>query len=160
VPESRLFLAALEQSVAMWKTDRLVNAYFCGDRAYEHWLDWLRGIDEGEIDSPAEGMQGNGWCYDVLVHSRRIASRWLEEQAEEVEKEARTHLLHAAENYALVANALMRELECSWELALPPESYGDWTSQMRDEQIQRLEIAREHGRSAIGAIERVLDLLP
>jgi len=39
---------------------------------------------------------------------------------------------------------------------LPPHRYGDWTSDMRQDQIKRLEAAHDHDRAAVAAIGKPL----
>jgi hypothetical protein len=160
VSDRELTTAALKQAVAMWKSvEKHRNAYFCGDAAYEHWLKWLRGVEAGTVREPQKGMQGNGWCFDVLVHSRRIAGPWLRRKAEGFGGEAKRQLLAAAHHYAAIAEACMQGLKCPWELAVGPDKLSQWTSVMRQDQIRRLEAAREHDRAAIAAIESALSAL-
>ena len=154
--ERDLTIAALKQAVEMWKAEKREKAYFCGEAAYGHWLDWLRGVDSGEVENPKAGMQGNGWCYDVLVHSRRIAGRWLKQRAEGFQGEARERLLAAADHYSRIADLCAEDLKCTWDLALPPAKFDQWTEDMRRTQIERLEAARDHDRAAIVEIEKAL----
>jgi hypothetical protein len=153
--ERDLTLAALKQAVAMWKTERN-EAYFCGEAAYAHWLKWLRGVDTGEVKDPKAGMQGNGWCYDVLIHSRRIAARWLTQRAQSFDGEAHERLFAAADHYSRIAELCIKDLGCPWSLALPPDKFDQWTPEMCRTQIQRLEAARDHDRAAIAEIEKAL----
>jgi hypothetical protein len=44
-------------------------------------LPWLLEVDSGRQENPSVGMQGNGWCLDVLIQNRRIAGRWVEQKA-------------------------------------------------------------------------------
>ncbi len=103
VPQRDLFLGALQQAVEMWKTEKR-EAYYCGEAAYAHWLHWLHAVEAGTIDNPRGGMQGNGWCYNVLIHSRRIAGRWLQQQVE-FYPAAAPYLRAAAENYTQLVEA-------------------------------------------------------
>jgi hypothetical protein len=148
-------LAALQQAVDMWQTEKRGD-YYCGDAAYTHWLAWLRGVDAGTVEKPKDGMQGNGWGYDVLLHSRTIANRWLRSQADGFDGEAKKQLLVAADRYHELAEGLIADLKCPWDLALPPHRFGDWTPAIRQDQIRRLEAAREHDRAAIAAIRKAL----
>ena len=157
VAERELTLAALKQAVEMWRTEKREKAYFCGEAAYAHWLKWLRGVNAGTVEKPKEGMQGNGWYFDVLTHSRDIAGRWLNKKAEGFDGDAREQLLNAADHYAQIGPVCMKGLECSWELALPPNKFEEWTSEKRQDQIKRLEAARDHDRAAIAAIEKALE---
>jgi hypothetical protein len=157
VPARELTLAALRQAVAMWHTEKR-GAYFCGDVAYAHWLNWLREVEAGRVKDPDPGaVQGNGWCFDVLIHSRRIAGRWLDQAADSFTGESATQLRCAAEHYTQLAAACMQDLTCPWDLTPPKER---WTSQMRQQQIARLEAAREQDRAAIAAIAKALEALP
>jgi len=153
-----LTVAGLKQAVEMWNSQKR-KAYFVGDAAYGHWLGWLGDVESGKVDDPKAGMQGNGWCFDVLIHSRRIAGRWLEEKADDFSDEAAKQLRIAGGHYGRIAELCMKDLDCSWDLALAPDRFDDWTSDMRQDQIARLEAAREHDRAAAAAIEKALATL-
>lgn len=150
-----LLQTALEQAVTMWETNK-VEQYFCGNAAYEHWLDWLRGVEAGTVEDPKAGMQGNGWVFDVLTHSRRIAGPWLEQKAGVLGQGAREHLEAAAAHYRQMAEDLTAGLDCPWNLAVPPKRAGEWTGAMRQDQIRRIEAAREHDRAALAAVKAAL----
>ena len=158
VSDRDLTIAALKQAVEMWNTEKR-QAYFCGEAAYTHWLGWLSDVERGKVDDPKAGMQGNGWCFDVLVHSRRIAGRWLKRKADEFDGVTATQLHVAAEHYAQIPEVCMKGVKCPWDLALAPERVADWTSELRQTQTARLEAAREHDRAAVAAIEKALEPL-
>jgi len=153
--ERALTLAALRQAVDMWTTEK-TGAYFGGEAAYAHWLDWLRRVEAGQVEDPKAGMQGNGWCFDVLVHSRRIAGPWLRAKAESFTGQAREQLLLAADHYSQIAAVCMEGLSCPWDLAPGPGKADQWTSAARQRQIERLEAARDHDRAAVAAIGNAL----
>lgn len=160
VSKRELTVAALEQAVDMWHSDtKHSNAYYSGKAAYEYWLKWLRGVEAGDIDDPKAGMQGNGWCYDVLTHCRPIAARWLRARAGEYQGTVREQLLVAAEHYRELTEECMAGIDCAWSLCPGPGKFDEWTSEMRQKQIARLETARKHDRAAITAIARALDVL-
>ena len=116
-------------------------------------------MDAGKIEDPKSGMQGNGWCFDVLVHSRRIAGRWLAAKAEVFDGDAGAQLQIAAERYAQIAETCEDGLECTWDLTPGPDRIEEWTTEMRGRQIARLESARVHDRAAIRAIDQALKAL-
>lgn len=150
-PRRDLLVAGLRQAVEMWHAEKR-ESYLVGEAAYAHWLDWLRDVDAGMASAPRTGVQGNGWCFDVLVHCRRIAGGWLRRHAETIgAPQAADCLRTAADQYAQLAAACMHDLECPWNLAVGPDRA--WTAEMRQEQIARLEVARAHDRAAIAAIE-------
>ena len=153
-----LTVAALRQAVEMWSTEKR-EAYYVGEAAYVHWLGWLRGVEGGAVEDPKAGMQGNGWCFDVLIHSRRIAGRWLDRKAEDFEGEAANELRTAAGHYTQIAQLCMKNLHCPWDLALSPDRFDRWTGALRQDQITRLEAAREHDRAAVAALERAVKSL-
>jgi hypothetical protein len=101
-------------------------------------------------------MQGNGWCFDVLVHSRRIAGHWLRQKAGLFAGEAAKHLWAAADHYAQAAESCMQNLKSPWDLAPGPWRSDGWTGALRQDQIARLEAAREHDCSAVAAVEKAL----
>lgn len=158
VSDRDLTIAALKQAVEMWHTEKR-EAYFVGEAAYAHWLGWLRDVECGKLDDPKAGMQGNGWCFDVLIHCRRIAGRWLKQKADDFDGEATKELRGAADHYAQIAELCMKDLNCPWDLALGPNRFDGWTTQFRQDQIARLEAAREHDRAAVAAIEKALESL-
>jgi hypothetical protein len=153
--ERDLLIAALRQAVDMWKT-RIKGDYFCGEAAYEQWLAYLHGVETGEVKDPKTGMQGNAWCFDVLAQNRQIAGRWLAAKAQGLDGEAGKQLAVAAGHYEALSEGCMKDLKCTWELALPPQQFDKWTSALRKEQIRRLQAAREHDRAAVAAIEQAL----
>lgn len=157
--DDELLRKALEQAVDMWSAGKQEDQYLCGDEAYSFWIDWLKGVNDGSVEDPASGMQGNGWCYDVLVHSRRIASEWLRKRAEELQGEAGELLSDAAESYRELADVLMAGLDCPWELALAPEKFDEWTPEMRSEEVRRLERARDLDAQAVESIRRALETM-
>jgi len=159
VPAPDLTLAALRQAAAMWRTEKSGD-YFVGEAAYAHWLQWLHDVDAGKVPDPKAGMQGNGWCYDVLSHCRRIAGRWLRHEADDFAEASAGPLRVAAHHYAQLAEVCMKDLRCPWDLTLGPDRVGAWTRSLRHEQIARLEAAREHDRAAIAAIAAALAALP
>jgi hypothetical protein len=157
VSDRDLSVAALKQAVDMWKSDKKhEDHYFCGDAAYGFWIGRLRDVDAGKAKEPKKLMQGNGWCFDVLVHSRRIAGKWLKAKAADFDGEAGRHLAAAADHYVAIAEECMKGLKCPWDLAPPPGKGGEWTSEKRQEQIKRLEAARKHDAAAVAAIEKAL----
>lgn len=156
--ERELTLAALNQAVEMWDADRR-EEYLLGETAYALWLDWLEGVENREVVEPRKGMQGNGWCFDVLIQNRRIAGDWLRAKAAKHPDEVGKNLAEAGDHYTRMAETCIEGLASSWDLALPPDRFNDWTSEMRQSQLTRLKTARYHDRAAIAAIKRALELL-
>ncbi|MBT4822559.1 MAG: hypothetical protein HON70_43030, partial [Lentisphaerae bacterium] len=157
-PRRQLTIAALRQAIKMWDTGKRED-YWVGDAAYTHWLTWLSDVEAGRLEDPKAGMQGNGWCFDVLIHCRRIAARWLKAEAEEFAGDTKQHLLTAAAHYSHMVERLGAGLKCPWDLALPPNRYDDWTSAMRLDQIGRLEAARQQDRAAVMAIKQAMQTM-
>ena len=151
-----LIIAALKQAIEMWNTDKR-EAYFVGEAAYAYWLEWLRAVESGTVDDPKAGMQGNGWCFDVLIHCRRIAGRWLRQKADDFDGRTAEQLRLAADHYTQIAELCMKDLDRPWDLALAPNRFDAWTSELRKDQIARLEAARDHDLAAIAAIEKALE---
>jgi beta-lactamase regulating signal transducer with metallopeptidase domain len=150
-----LTIAALKQAADMWKTEKR-GAYFVGDAAYAFWLKWLRDVEAGTVKDPKAGMHGNGWCFEVLIHSRRIAGRWLKQTADDFTGETGRQLRIAADHYTQLVEVCMKDINSPWDLAPGPVRFDAWTSRMRQQEIARLEAAREHDRAAIDAITQAL----
>lgn len=158
-PYDELLKSALAQAVEMWSAPEVGDQYLCGGEAYDFWIGWLQDIDEGGVEDPVSGMQGNGWYFDVLVHSRGIAGRWLAARADDVPEGAAEPLRSAAGLYSRMASELAGGLDCSWDLAPPPERYGQWTAEMRREQVSRLCRARELDGEAVALVREALSLM-
>ena len=155
IPAREATVAALKQALDMWSTEKR-DDYYCGDAAYQRWISWLLDVNSGKAADPKGGMQGNGWCYDVLIQNRRIAARWLKQKADLFDAPAAEQLRLAADHYAQIPEICLKDLSCSWDLAPHPDRYAQWTPQMRSDQASRLAAAREHDRAAIAAIEKAL----
>lgn len=153
-PPRELASAALAQAVDMWHAGRsgANQDYLTGRAAYDHWLDWLEGIDAGRVENPSAGMQGNGWCFDMLCQCRHLAAGWLENEAPKLLPEARQPLAEAAGAYRQLVATCMKGLECTWHLALPPTGADQWTPAQRAELIQRLGAARRCEAQAVEAL--------
>lgn len=153
-----LTIVALRQAVKMWHAGER-GGYQVGDAAYGAWLAWLRGVESGAVEDPRPGMPGNGWYFEVLVHSRRIAGRWLDRIADELPSGSAHDLKQSAGHYSRIAEECTDGIGCTWDLAPHAERLDTWTSAMRREQIDRLQSAREHDREAIVQIDRALESL-
>ena len=156
--DRELTIAALQQAVQMWHTEK-VGAYFIGSAAYDHWLNWLNDAHQGRIENPQVSMQGNAWCFAVLVHSRKIAGAWLQQKAANFDDPTASHLRRAAEHYTQLAQSCAADFASPWDLALRPERIEHRTPTRRQTQITRLKTARRHDRSAIAEIEKALKSL-
>jgi hypothetical protein len=155
-PDAELLKHALALAVEMWESS---GPYPCGQNGYRHWIESLRHIDDGRFDDPQLIMQGNAWCMDVLVHARRIASDWLRGKADTLPDKPSQRLEAAADAYSDLVAACLKDVESTWEITLWPGAYPQWTNEVRDRQIQRLEVAREYDLVAIGAIREALSLM-
>jgi hypothetical protein len=157
VPDRTLLKDALEQAVDMWTADAAMEQYLTGDSAYAFWLQWLEGVDTGGVEDPKAGMQGNGWCFDVLIHSRSIAGRWIRWKAEDCGGDAGRHLRAAGDRYEEMVGLLSDGIQCAWSLALPPRKHDEWTPAMRLDQIRRLEGARRLDAEAVSSLRKALN---
>ena len=135
------------------------EGYYVGDSAYECWLAWLCDVETGAIADPRPGMNGNGWYFEVLVHCRRIAGRWLDRIADEFPSGCAQDLKQSADQYSRIAEECIKDIGSTWDLTPRAEHVDTWTSTMRQEQIKRLESAREHDRAAIDLLRRALESL-
>ncbi len=157
---------ALKQAVDMWHhqvdanvPDRPRHVYFSGAQAYDHWINWLDDVQAGKVEKPDAGMMGNAWCFCVLVHSRNIAAKWLKRQAQDFDGKAREQMLNAAKAYAQIPEVCLKDINSTWDIALPPDRFNDWTPVMRQMQIKRLKASRQCDLDAIVAIQNALTAL-
>ena len=88
-----------------------------------------------------------------------IAADWLAHKARAIGGEADEYLNAAADQYRKLTAGCMQDIDCPWSLCPGPEKYDDWTSDMRQKQMTRLDAAREHDRYAIGELSKALKAL-
>ena len=157
-PMRTLATNAMREAVAMWN-EGWSGDYAMGDNAYRVWLDWLKAVESGEIADPKPAMQGNGWVFDSLSGYRQAASAFLREAAAEFDHSVQPHMTRAADAYDAMVAALTQGIDCPWSLTKDPGKADEWTSELRCDQIRRVEAAREHDRKAIEAIEAALNSL-
>jgi hypothetical protein len=124
---------------------------------------WLRDVEAGKIDASGAkaGMQGNGWCYDVLTSSRIDRRSLAQADRRNCSTVARSkHLLKAAELYARIDPVLVEADKCPWDLTLGPGRFKtSGPARLRQTQIKRLEQARELDRAAIAEITKALEVI-
>lgn len=127
------------------------------------WIDGASGFGPGEYASSPHGCQarileavGEPVSYDELLVYSAFAFRI------GVHEAMCPSAGHPCCGYMCtrIADECMRDLPSSWDLAPGPGRAGDWTRDMREEQIKRLEAARIRDRAAIESITRALDHLP
>lgn len=159
-----LTINALKQAITMWDHKIDPNAspkpqhvYFSGDQAYDKWIGWLVQVQAGLIENPKSGMQGNAWCYAVLVHSRQIAANWLKQQANLFDGDVHSQLLKIADTYAQIPQVCLKDINSTWELFMGPDRFEDWTDDIRSEQINRLQQVRELDRTAVQLIRYAIE---
>jgi hypothetical protein len=154
-----LALGALKQAVDMAQTEE-AEGYHVGARAWGDYVDKLRALQEADEDALKGSMLGNSWIYECLAQYRGAAAYYLRDIAAEFNAEAAEHLLKAADLYEHMSNEVLRDSEhCLLTVAPLPWSLKEgeaWTSEMRAEQIRRLEGAWPLERRAIQAIETAL----
>ena len=68
------------------------------------WLDGVEGFSSGVW---ASSVHGNGWCFEVLISSRRIASSWLDKIADDAGA-SRGPLRSAAGSFATLVDMCMQ----------------------------------------------------
>ena len=157
ISDYELIISGLRQGVNMWDSSK-IGAYYVGAAAYDYWMDWLHNVNNGKVDNPKSGMQGNGWCYDVLIQNRRVAGKWLREKAEDFSGETAEKLVTVAENYDKIAELCMEDLKNPWDLALGPDKFETWTTELRKEQIDRLKTSCDLDQNAITIIKSLPEL--
>jgi hypothetical protein len=154
-----LALGALEQAVEMAGTPE-AGDYTLGLRAWDDYLAKLRALQSADEGSRRGAMLGNSWIFECLAQYRGAAAQYLRDVAGEFDPRAAGHLLNAAELYERISNEVLRDKEhCLLTTAPLPWSLGEgetWTSEMRADQIARLERALPLERQAIQEIKEAL----
>ena len=132
------------------------EGYWCGHKAYDAWIAWLRG----EAEQDRGSMLGNGHCYYCLLDARGSAAIYLRSVADEFCEAAAERLRKAAGIYDQIASALT--VRCPTEIAPMPWMLKEgqtWTQQMRDEEAGILEQVHALDRQAVAEIGRALAAL-
>jgi hypothetical protein len=160
VPSKRgLALGALKQAVEMSEAEQ-AEGYYLGFTAWDNYLAKLRGLQEAEDQVCQDSMLGNSWIYENLVQSRRYAALYLRDVAEEFGAETADHLRKAADLYEQMATQTLCDSEhCVIAIAPLPWSLKEgesWTTEMRADQIRRLEVALPLERAALQEIRAAL----
>ena len=156
-----LALGALQQAVKMAKTEETGN-YFVGLKAWDNYLQKLKALEQADEKARKDAMQGNAWIYECLAQYRGVASQYLRDVAGEFDAPAAQHLRKAADLYGRMSDDVLRDKEhCVVTIAPYPWALKEgksWTSEIRQEQIRRLEAALPIEREAIAEIEKALAL--
>jgi hypothetical protein len=156
-----LAVGALQQAVKMAKTEES-GSYFLGFKAWDNYLQKLRALEQADEKTRKDSMQGNAWIYECLAQYRGAACQYLREVAGEFDAPAAEHLRRAADLYAKMSNDVLRDKEhCVVTIAPHPWALKEgksWTSEMRQEQIRRLDAALPLEREAVQEIEKALAL--
>jgi hypothetical protein len=103
---------------------------------------------------------GNAWIYECLASYRGSAARYLREVTGEFESPVAAHLLQAAALYEQISGEVLTDATHTTMKIAPypggPEDGKLWTTEMRHEQVRRLEAALPLERAAIAEIEAAL----
>ncbi len=163
IPSMReLAIEALQQAVDMAKTADADN-YYVGFKAWQEYVDQLRGLEQVDDDTRGGWMVGNSWIYECLASFRGVAARYLRAVSGEFNPNVSAHLLRAADLYGQMSNEVLRDgVKGALDIAPLPWSMGEqqvWPTEMRQEQIQRLEAALALERQALGEIEDALSAI-
>jgi len=162
VPARRaLALGALEQAVTMARTEN-AEAYWLGFKAWEDYIARLKAMDTADEKTKSGALLGNAWIYECLASYRGSAARYLREVASEFEPAGAAHLTHAAGCYEQISRKVLSDEEHATSRIAPypggPNDGRRWTTQLRREQVRRLEAALPLEREALGEIEAAVGL--
>jgi hypothetical protein len=140
------------------------DGYHAGFAAYDSWIDRLR--DEIILDNTSESERfamilGNGQTYYCLLDARFSAAIYLESVADELGADVSPRLRRAAGLYRELVKALGGD-KSPTEIAPMPwmlkQRDRTWTKEMRLDQAERLEKAKELDRLAVEEIRGALAL--
>jgi hypothetical protein len=160
---SRRFLAleALQQALDM-ATCGKTDTYFVGFEAWMQYIERLRALEEADEATLIALSMGNAWIYESLVRSRAHAAIYLREVANELPPAAASSLSRAADLYQEMSAEMLSDARNDPRAIAPYPAMlkrgADWTSQMRRDQVLRLERALGLERQALDAIREGLAL--
>lgn len=162
LPRKELAREALAQAVTMAGTPES-GVYFVGFKAWETYIQRLKALETADALTRKNAMQGNAWIYECLAQYRSAAARYLKSVAGEFEAGPAAHLTRAAGLYEKMANQVLRDdTHCVVSIAPYPFTLKDgqqWTLELRQAQVRRLEAALPLEREAISEIRVALGLL-
>jgi hypothetical protein len=119
-------------------------------------------MDTADDRTKSEAPLGNAWIYECLASYRASAARYLREVAREFESPVATRLTQAAGLYERIAGEVLTDATHATMKIAPypggPEDGKHWTTEMRREQVRRLEAALPLERAAIAEIQAALSL--
>jgi len=154
-----LALEALQQVVKMAKTEE-TGEYFVGFKAWGDYIQKLKALEQADEKVRKDAMQGNAWIYECLAQYRGAACQYLREVGGGFRAPVAQHLRKAADLYGKMSAEVLRDKEhCVVTIAPYPWALKDgktWTSEMRQEEIRRLEAALPLEREAVQEIEKAL----
>jgi hypothetical protein len=157
IPTRReLAIGALQQAVKMARTVDS-ESYYVGFQAWNDYISRLKAMDTADEKTKSEALLGNAWIYECLVSYRASAVRYLREIAGEFESPVAAHLTQAAGLYEqMSSNVLCDEGHATLRIAPYPGGPHDgmlWTTEIRHEQVRRLDAAVPLERKATDEIE-------
>jgi len=144
----------------------MVNAeeaenYYIGFNAWDKWFEKLGALEEMDDKTRNGSMLGNSWIYECLTAYRAAAAEYLHAVAGEFEPEPAEHLKRAAGLYGKMSGEVLAGDTCLLDIAPLPWSLKEgqtWTSEMRQDQMRRLQEALPLEREAVEEIEKALAL--
>jgi len=158
-PRRDLALGALQQAVRMARADDADN-YYVGFRAWDDYIRRLKAMETADDGTKNEALLGNAWIYECLASYRASASKYLREIAEDFEAPVAERLVRAADLYERLSNGVLREGSPDATSITPyprgPDQGKPWTTEIRQEQVRRLEAALLLERPAIAEIEAAI----
>lgn len=162
VPASReLAVGALQQAVKMANAER-AETYDVGFKAWDTYIERLKVMDTADEKTRSEALLGNAWIYECLVSYRASGARYLRAIACELESPVATHLTQAARLYEQISSNVLCDAEHATARIAPypggPDERKSWMTEIRREQVRRLEAARPLEREAVAEIEAAIRL--
>ena len=136
------------------------DGYYVGSKAWDAYVGAIEGLEQADDDARKAAMTGNSWIYECLASFRGVAAEYLRGAAEEFDPPTSDRLLAAADLYDRMSNEVLRDKDtCVLSIAPLPWSLKEgetWTSEMRQDQLRRMNEAFLLEQQAIREIEEAL----
>lgn len=142
-----------------WKRERFTTGpgeYWYGDAAYEDWIGDVSAADSFTEEEREWLFYVNWWNFLSLVDARRAAVTYIRKHAALLDGDSRQAVTRAADLYEQELQ-LLQPILSTHEAFLGKwsgKSPADWTSEVRQREIELLTRARQLDAAAIAEIEK------
>jgi hypothetical protein len=153
-------IESLRQAIEM-STKPEAEGYYLGLNAWDLYMQKIKDLDQADAKVVADSMMGNAWIYECIVSYRKSAAKYLKMIGKDLPAKSKEHLNLAAKLYEKMASQVLTDKKhCCLDVA--PYAWSlkkdeKWTTEMRQEELKRLEKALVLEKSALSEISAALE---